>query len=164
MTATTTINSQKGITTISASILINVPKSKVWNVVKYPANIYQFHPLIKKSAMTTKALSGDNSKRICELKPAGKMLELISNWKEGEAYSTEVIGGKMLPPYKFMRGHLELTTTSDNTCKATFTFSYQLKFGLFGKVMDLLMIRPQFKKAPGKYVLGLKAFVENGCV
>ena len=81
-------------------------------------------------------------------------------WNEGTSITMEVIGGKMLPPYLFMRGHIKLSGMGDQT-KVRFTLSYMLKYGVVGRIMNVLLIKPQFKKAPPKYVEGLKNYVEG---
>lgn len=149
----------KGVTTLRAEVVINTTKDQVWQELKEIGSIQNFHPLIKKSYTTTEVKSGLGARRTCELLPMGQMLEEVVEWNEGSSFTMEVIGGKMLPPYRFMRGQIELTETKDCT-NVCFTFSYQLKFGILGRLMNLLMIKPQFKKAPPKYVQGLKSYIE----
>ena len=156
----TTVKTEKGVTIISSEIEINTSRDKVWNVLKPIGEIGNFHPLIKKSYATTDEKSGLGAKRHCELLPMGVMEEKVIEWVEGKSFMMEVIGGKMLPPYRFMKGKIELFEV-DNKTKVIFTFSYLLKFGFFGRLMNALLIKPQFKKAPPKYVTGLKEYIEN---
>lgn len=149
-----------GATIITAQTEINAEKDKVWNVLKSIGEIQNFHPLIKNSYSTTQVQNGPGARRICELIPMGQMEEEAVAWNEGESFVMEVVGGKMLPPYRFMRGEINLTEQNGKT-KVTFSFSYRLKYGIFGKLMNALLIKPQFKKAPPKYVNGLKEYVEN---
>ncbi len=153
------INTDKEVTSISAEIGINKSKEQVWEVLKEIGAIQNFHPLIKKSATTTALKSGMGAKRSCELLPMGQMIEEVVAWNERKSFTMEVIGGSMLPPYVFMRGRIELFE-SDNQTIVNFTFSYKLKFGMLGKLMNILLIKPQFEKAPPKYVDGLKKYVE----
>ena len=152
--------SENGITLLISTIKIDVTKNELWQVLKHPGNVQEFHPLIKKSYMTTEKINGIGAERHCDLLPMGQMEEVITEWNEGNSFTIEVTGGKMLPPHHFMRGRFELEEIGSGT-KVTFTFSYKLKYGILGKVMDILLIRPQFKKAPPQYVVGLKNFIEN---
>lgn len=153
-------NTEKGATNISAEIEIDRSKKEVWQVLNEIGAIQNFHPLIKKSYATTELKSGMGAKRTCELLPMGQMIEEVVEWDEGHSFTLEVVGGKMLPPYRFMRGTIKLVDLGTRT-KVSFTFSYQLKFGVLGRMMNVLMIKPQFKKAPPKYVGGLKSYVES---
>ncbi len=150
----------KGVTNLKAEIVIKTPKDQVWQVLKEVGDIAKFHPLIKKSFATTDTKSGMRARRTCELLPMGQMLEEVVQWEEGKSFTMEVIGGKMLPPHYFMRGTIELSDMGSQT-KASFTFSYKLKFGVLGRLMNALMVKPQFKKAPPKYVEGLKNYAEG---
>jgi len=149
---------EKGVTVLSASVHINKSPEEVWETVKHLEDIQKFHPLIKSSCMTTENKSGNESQRLCKLKPMGEMHERISNWKELYGFTTEVIDGKSLPPYVFMKGDLSLSSKDSGTL-VTFTFSYKLKYGWMGRVLNTVFIKSQFKKAPGKYVNGLKEYL-----
>lgn len=155
------VNSENGITIITAYAVIEAPKATVWEVLGQPGKIEDFHPLIENSYMISEKKNGVGSKRHCDLRPMGAMDEMIKEWIEGDSFTAEVTGGKMMPPYKFMRGSIELNEFEGDT-KVIFTFSYMLKFGLLGRMMDQFFIRSQFKKAPPQYVNGLKEFIESG--
>lgn len=154
------INPEQRGTVLVAEVEINAPRDHVWEVMKFPGRVQAFHPLIERSYMTTPAPNGVGARRHCKLLPMGTMDEVITEWSEKEAMTLEVIGGKMLPPYVFMRGHFELEDIGAKT-KVRFVFSYRLRFGILGRWMDALLIRPQFRKAPPHYVNGLKAYVEG---
>ncbi|MDN5203056.1 SRPBCC family protein [Fulvivirgaceae bacterium BMA10] len=157
----TTINVNKGTVEIRSEVIIESSQEEVWNAISIPGEIEKFHPLIKKSKTESTLFSGNGSRRLCELLPMGKMIETVTDWKNGSGYTSLVIGGAMLPPYEFMSGTIALHEFNEKTV-ANFSFSYKLKYGVIGRFLDKTMIRPQFKKAPPKYVLGLKYYVENG--
>lgn len=148
-----------GITRLEASVLIKVPQADVWRVVKDFGNIKVFHPLIKESYRINHTPEV-GAKRICKLKPMGEMEEEVIEWNEGVGFTARVIDGKMLPPYELMMGKLFLEAKADGTL-VTFTFSYKLKFGVLGNIMNLLLVKPQFKAAPIKYVEGLRQYCER---
>ena len=153
------VNTERGVTSITAQVQINAPKSQVWDTLKVIGDIEKFHPLVKSSHARTTFQSGLGARRHCALLPMGQMEEEAVEWEEGKKIVMEVIGGKFLPPYEFMQGKIELSGAS-GVSNVTFTFSYKLKFGILGRMMDVIMIRPQFKKAPPQYVSGLKEYLE----
>ena len=153
------MNETTNATHLSGSVIINAPREEVWDTVKYIEDIADFHPLVNESRLTN-SLEGVGAKRYCALKPMGAMEEQVTEWCEGEGFTMQVVGGKMLPPYDFMIGKLVLESLENRT-QATFTFSYRLKFGLLGRMMNKLLVKPQFRGAPVKYVKGLKAYVER---
>ncbi|MGD1847984.1 MAG: SRPBCC family protein [Salibacteraceae bacterium] len=156
----THVSTHGGITVISSEIEIKARKNKVWEVLRDIGGIAQFHPLVKASKTLSHTASGLGARRYCALLPMGSMEEEVIAWHEGQSFVMEVVGGQLLPPHKFMKGHIELSDNYDST-KVRFSFSYQLKYGVLGRWMNALLIQPQFKKAPPQYVQGLKAYVEN---
>ncbi|MCE7995571.1 MAG: SRPBCC family protein [Roseivirga sp.] len=152
-------NPVKGVTRLEASVLIKASRQEVWEVVRDFGNIQIFHLLIKESHKLNHAPEL-GAQRLCKLKPMGIMEEEIIEWNEGIGYMATVTGGKMLPPYEFMTGKLFLEAVGDET-QVTFTFSYKLKFGALGSIMNLLLIKPQFKAAPVKFVEGLRQYCER---
>lgn len=154
------LKTEKGVTIITSEIEIDKPKEKVWGVLSIIGEIDKFHPLVKKSCATTGIISGLGARRHCELLPMGQMEEEVVELIEGKTIVMEVVGGKMLPPYRFMKGRIDLMEINNRT-RVTFSFSYQLKYGVLGWLINVLLIKPQFKKAPSKYVKGLKNYVES---
>lgn len=154
------LKTEKRATVITAQTEINAEKDKVWSVLKSIGEIKNFHPLIKNSYSTTPQQNGLGAKRICELIPMGQMEEEAVAWNEGQSFIMQVVGGKMLPPYHFMKGEINLVEQNGKT-NVSFSFSYRLKFGVVGQIMNALVIKPQFKNAPPKYVNGLKEYVES---
>lgn len=156
----TKVSTENGYTQLNASTMINASLEKVWNAVKDPGEIHRFHPLIERSYMIT----GNNeigSKRYCKLKPMGVMEEEVIDRVDMEGFTMQVTNGKMLPPYVFMKGALSIAAVGTTVTKVDFCFSYKLKYGALGRLVDMLLVRPQFKIAPTKYVTGLKEYVER---
>ncbi len=151
-------NKKNRATQLTASTIINASKENVWNVLKEFGNIAAFHPLVKYSVNTNET-TGLGARRHCDLLPMGAMEEEITAWEEGVSFTADVVGGKMLPPCHFMTGQLELEKSGNQT-KVNFTLSYQMKYGVLGRIMNAIMIKPQFKKAPHQYVNGLKNYIE----
>ncbi len=146
------------ITQLEGTVTILAEKLTVWNVVKDFGNIADFHPMINKSYLLND-VNGCGARRYCQLLPAGVMEEEVIQWEEGSLIEAKVTGGKMLPPCHFMIGKLILLGSGKET-QVTFTFSYKMKYGVLGNLLNALFIKPQFKKAPVKYVNGLKNYVE----
>lgn len=152
------VETKAGITRISYHAEVQARPQEIWDILKYPGRISEFHPLIRKSYMDSQ--STKDKIRHCHLIPMGIMQEKITQWDEGKGFTTEVVGGQLLPPYTFMKGRVQIEK-QENHPSVSFTFTYQLKFGILGRVMNALLIRPQFKNAPYHYITGLKKYVER---
>ncbi|MEM9833901.1 MAG: SRPBCC family protein [Bacteroidota bacterium] len=153
------VSTSQGITTLTSTVEIPVAKQDVWEVLRFPGKVEELHPLIRKSFMTTNAQNGVGAKRHCDLLPMGAMDEVITEWDEGNGFTIKVTGGKMLPPHRSIQGRFALKALDEERTLVTFSFSYQLKYGLLGLLMDVGLVRPQFRKAPPQYVQGLKNYI-----
>ena len=62
--------------------------------------------------------------------------------------------------FKKATGKLAVRSNGSGTI-ASMTLEYDLKFGPFGKLMDLVMIRSQFQKVLPAVLSGLKKYAES---
>ena len=151
----TVVKTEKGVTVISSEIVINISKEKVWGVLKPIGEIGNFHPLIKKSHATTDKKSGLGAQRRCELFPMGTMEEKVVEWDEGKSYVMAVIGGKMLPPYRFMKGKIELIEDNNKT-KVTFYLFVLFKIWSLWKIDERTLNKTTIQESTIKICYRIK--------
>lgn len=148
-------------TTITHEVRINAPKEKVWDILADFGGIYKFNPGVSDSYSTSSANEGVGATRHCDLLPAGSIEERIIEWNEGRDYKIEIYEGKGAPPFKSAIAHLKIQPGGDGT-RVKMHLDYSLKFGLFGSLMDRLLVKQQFSKAVPGILAGLKHYVETG--
>ena len=149
-------------TTIAREIWIDAPKNEVWAALADFGNIYRFNPAVPVSYLTGDKTSGPGAERHCDLNMQGASLdERIVGWQEGEKMVIEIYGGEKLPPWKKATAHFSVRELKGGTL-ARAEFEYGMKFGPIGALMDRFMIRPQFGKAFGGILAGLKHYLETG--
>ena len=154
---------KNGETCIQSKILIRKQPSEIWETIADLENIALFHPLIRSAHYTSTERQGIGAVRECRLHPFGSLTERIAEWEYEKFYTVEVIGGSMNHPMRYLLGRLSLQNTAEGTI-AEISFRYRMKFGPVGRLMNRMMIRPQFRKAAPIYVGGLKYFCETGRV
>lgn len=148
-------------TSFKTDIRINAPKSDVWKVLADLGGIQSYNAAVKKSYYSTDAKEGVGAGRVCELIPMGEVEEKAIAWNDQESYTLDVkpVGGN--PPLK--RAEATLTVQEDgNQTLVTMEMEYEVKFGPLGKLMDMMMMKPQFAKVVPNILLGLKHHVETG--
>lgn len=148
-------------TQITAEITINIPKHEVWQIISDYAGVYRFSPGIKISRPLTDKKRGVGAQRRCELVPMGTLDEQVIAWREGDSFTSAVINSKKVPPFKFAEGTLVLQDMGRQT-HAHFTFNYELKFGILGKLLNAAVARSQFEKGIPQVLVGLKHHCETG--
>ena len=149
-------------TTLKHEILINVPKSQVWDMIADLGGVVKFHPLVTKSYYVTDEKQGNGAARICELGPKNSVNETAIAWKEGESITlgVEFIKGQK-PPVDNFTGTILLKEQGSGTV-AAMIIEFAPKFGPLGKLMDVTLLRPQFDKLIPKVLKGLKHHIETG--
>jgi len=80
-------------------------------------------------------------------------------WQEGNYLNLKVIPVKRMPPFKSAFAKMAVEEI-DNKTIASLTIEYELKYGLIGKLMNKLMVKPQFEKVVPKILAGLKRYNE----
>ena len=151
-------------TKIIREVWINAPRQEVWEKAMVDfGNIYEWNPNVPKSYSTNSIDKGLGAERHCDLDNKGKVSieERVTKWRDNEMMEVLITEGKGTPPWKNPMALIELFDENGGT-RMRFTFSYQMKLGPIGWLMDNLMIKPQFGKAITAFPAGLKYFIENG--
>ncbi len=149
-------------TKVTSNINIKASKDEVWAALANLGGIQNFHPGVSKSYYITDQKEGLGAARVCELLPMGKVEEHVIDWKHGEEMTLDVVPLEKAPPLRDATGRLQLTEEDDGSVRVTMTVEYGLKFGPLGRVMDILLVRPQFEKVVPRVLRGLKRHLETG--
>jgi len=149
-------------TKFKKQITIDVSRQAVWQKVSNLGDIYKFHPGVSKSYYTTDKAKGVGAARICELQPAGKILETVKNWEEGSSILLQIEGVEKAPPVKEFTGHFQLEDEGTGRTKVSLTISYEMKLGLIGDLLNKLIIRSKMEEGIDTLLSGLKVHSEKG--
>lgn len=149
-------------TTFKKQVTIDVSKRQIWNVVSNLGDIYKYHPGVRKSYYTTDKVEQVGAARICELQPAGKILETVKSWEEGNGFLLEIEGIEKVPPVKEFTGQFQLEQVDKNVTLVSLTISYKMKLGLIGDLLNKLIIRSKMEEGIDALLSGLKVHTEMG--
>jgi carbon monoxide dehydrogenase subunit G len=148
-------------TRFSDEIWIDAPRETVWAKIADLGAIQEYHPGVSSSYYTSDEREGLGASRHCDLLPFGEVEERIVEWQAGDSYTFEIYDGRKLPPFANAVGRFGVLQDGDGTT-VRFEIEYDLKFGLFGKLLDRLMVRSRFRKVAPAVLRGLKCHLENG--
>src|SRR5688500_12380414 len=123
--------------TIHNEITIHAPADKIWSILATPDLLDKYNPTIKSSILVSVEKTGHRDKRKINMHD-GK------NWFEEKI--TEYAPSKVLNyqltdcsfPIKGLK-HTYHFEKSGGNVKLMQTMNYEVKFGLFGKLMDRFM-------------------------
>ena len=149
-------------TTFKKQIIINTSQQRVWEIVSDLGGVYKFNPSVRKSYYTTRKTKGVGAARICELQPAGKILETVTHWNEGAGFTLQIDPIEKAPPVKNFKGLFQLKELKNNSTRVSVTIDYQMKLGAIGLLLNNLMIQSKMEKGIEDLLEGLKVHAETG--
>ncbi|MEM7802851.1 MAG: SRPBCC family protein [Chloroflexota bacterium] len=150
-------------TTIVREIWIDAPRQEVWEKAMVDfGNISIWNPNVPSSYSTNNIKEGLGAERHCDLTLAGASVEeRVTKWDDGRMMEVLITDGQKTPPWKNPKALIELFDERGGT-RMRMTFSYGMKLGPIGWLMDIMMVKPQFGKAIEALPAGLKHYMETG--
>ncbi len=146
-------------TILNNEITINAPIEKIFQSLAEMEGLEKLDPNVKKSTSLSQMKSGFGAKRKVDMKDGKNWFEeKVTDFKPNESLTYE------LTACSFPVQSLKYTYTVEqygNETKVRQVMAYKIKFGLFGKILDRLMIRKQYNKGIQGFFTGLKSFAES---
>ncbi len=146
-------------TIFSEQISIRADKDDVWEVLADIGSIDRWNPGVVDSRLTSDGEVGLGSERYCGLGGKTYLKETVTEWKQGEELTMRIIANNL--PFKTADIRFSLEQQDVNTF-ATVSPTYNLKFGLLGRLLDVAFVRSQYQKGMANLLKGLKQYVEQG--
>ncbi len=140
-------------------IKINAPLDKVWKVLANLEAVKHYNPMVKSSRYISSNREGIGAARHCDLNPKGYVKERVTEWVPKKVIALELYEHQW--PVKFMRWRTELHPQGDYTL-VTQDLEYKTKFGIIGKLMNILMMQKKMDKGIAGAFQELKKYVEKG--
>ncbi len=145
----------------TASVEIDAPVERIWEVLADFGNVSVFNPGVTRSHLTSEGGGGVGATRHCDLAAAGASIEeRIVEWVEGESYTIEIYDGTR-NPFATALATLSLAPIADDRTTASMQIEWRTKGGIVGRLLDGGM-RAQNRKAIAGVLAGLKHHVETG--
>lgn len=143
---------------VKTAIIINTPAATVWDVLKDFGNVSDWAPTVSESHYLTIQTEGVGTERHCHVVGFGNIQEHVTDWYEGQgfAYSVTALG-----PLAESTSSWWLTRIDDETTKLEVVFSYDIRFGLFGKILHKLVMRKKLEKSLPETLAATKKHVET---
>ena len=145
--------------TINNEIIINASLDKVWSILTDLELLDKYDPTVKKSTLISADKTGIGAKRKVNMLDGKNWFdEKVTVFKPNEALTYQLTDCSF--PIKGLQHSYSFEKLGNQT-KVKQLMEYTVKFGLFGKLLDGLMIRKQSDTGIKKFFAGLKNFAEN---
>ncbi|GDX53109.1 hypothetical protein LBMAG27_21560 [Bacteroidota bacterium] len=146
-------------TTLNNEITINAPVEKIFHALAEMEGLENLDPNVKKSTSLSNIKSGMNAKRKVDMIDGKNWFEeKVTAIKQNESLTYELTACSF--PVKSLK-YTYTVEKADNQTRVKQAMTYEIKFGLLGKLLDALMIRKQYNKGIQGFFLGLKSFAEK---
>lgn len=145
--------------TIHNEITVNAPVEKIWEALTNIELLGKYDPTVKKSTALSENKSGLNAKRkVLMLDGKNWFDEKVTVFKPNEALTYQLTDCSF--PIAGLKHSYSFEKVGNQT-KVKQVMEYTVKFGLFGKLLDSLMIRKQSDTGIKKFFTGLKSYAET---
>jgi uncharacterized membrane protein len=146
------------VTVLNHEIRISAPIERVWAILADLEAVQRYNPTVKKAVCVSEARHGVGASRRCELIPRGSVTERITAWLPMQAIAMELVEHDW--PVSFMRWRTEIAGDHDST-RVVQRLEYQVKFGVFGKLLDAMVMRKKLDRTIAVVFDRLKAHLED---
>jgi len=140
-------------------ILIHASIEKIWDILTDLEKLDKYDPTVKKSTLLSANKTNIGAMRKVEMRDGKNWFdEKITVYKPYEVLTYELTACSF--PIHQLRHSYRFEKAGAQT-KVNQVMEYTVKFGWFGKLLDMLMIRRQSDKGIKKFFAGLKSFAES---
>lgn len=142
--------------------VIDVPIERTWEILSDFSNVHVIHPLVGSVIQKTPDKDrGVGAIRQCNLYDGNKAVEQITAWDEANhSYDIELIDGSL--PMKKVTVTLKIEKVSETKSKLIADMDLQAKYGILGKIMERLAIKPKLGGAIGNLFAGVESYDKTG--
>ena len=146
---------------VTASIVINASQRQVWALLEDFYDVYTWAPAVIKSHSLNNKELGIGAGRFCELDGFGSIEEYITAWYPGVGFVYQITP---LGPLDKSHSSWWLREMADGRTELAVVLSYNIRFGLFGRLMHKLVMRKKIEQSLPGTLVAVKNKVESNAL
>lgn len=142
--------------------VIEVPVERAWEILADFSHVHKIHPLVGKvDQVTPNKDRGVGAIRTCHFYDGNKATERIEEWDEDRhTYLVRLIDGTL--PVKTVLAKFTVEDAGNGKSLLLGDMDLKAKYGLLGKIMERLVIKPQLGGALGNVFAGVEEYALTG--
>ena len=144
-------------TRFTESLSIAAPRDRVWAVLSDIGSIAKWNPGLRNSHATNETI-GMGATRHCVISAKITLDEEVVAYDPPQMITFRITRSDM--PFKRADIRFDLEETDEGT-RVRVTPDYQIKFGVLGSLLDLVMIKSAYRKGMRGLLRGLKAEAQH---
>ncbi len=145
---------------ISKIATIHAPLAQVWETIADVGSIAQWHPGVERSPVLSNHPRGLGATRRVELYDGSSAVEEVTSWEDGS--SLTVTMSEFTMPFTFGAATFSVKADGKDRTEVTMTMNYSMKYGLFGWLMNALMLKRIIAKLLQTVLEGLNHHLVTG--
>lgn len=144
---------------IHNEIIVCASVDKLWNILADLELLDKCDPTVKKSTLLSTEKTGLGAKRKVDMLDGKNWFEeKVTVFKPYESLTYQLTDCSF--PVKGLKYSYSFEKIGERT-RVTQVMDYTIKFGLFGKLLDNILIRKQYDSGIKKFFGGLKSYAEK---
>ena len=147
--------------TLRTTLAINASSSKIWAVLSDFSNIQIFHPNVLDVDQLSEVDRGLGAERRCNFYGGGSAVEKITSWDDERQFFTCTVT-EIAAPILDVTSGMRVNIIDSHHSEVQIEMTYVPKWGIFGKFLDVLVLRMAVRSTFNKVLKGLKHHVETG--
>ncbi|MGH1345811.1 MAG: SRPBCC family protein [Nannocystales bacterium] len=137
---------------------IHADAERVWAVIGDYNNIHVFHPFVKRAEQLCELGRGVGAKRRCHLGNGSSQDEEVVEWTEGESIRVRSDDAALVDD---VVGGMRVRALDAHRSEVTIDMQYKPRWGVFGRLIDVLVFRLLFRAILGKVGRSLRQHIES---
>jgi len=133
---------------------------EVWNVIDDFQNVNVYHPIVKTVEKLSENDRGLGAARRCKFYDGGSVVEKIISYEPGKSLKVKLTEFSM--PLKAAIAGVVVSEVSENQTDVSIEMDFEPKWGLLGRLMTVVIIRPQMTRMFGLVLDCLAHYVRTG--
>ena len=149
--------------TVKACIerVIDVPVDRAWELLSDFSHVHLIHPIVETVDQQSVDGRGLGAVRQCNMYDGNYALERIIAWDEAHrSYKVQLIDSSL--PVKSILATLSVQDAGNDKSKLLVEMNIKAKYGLLGKIMERLVMKPQLGGTVGDLLGGVEAYDKTG--
>ena len=144
---------------ITTSKRIKAPAEDVWRLLEDFGSFYRVNPLLECSPVVNGVARGIGAERECQFYDGSMIRERITAVRAGHSMAIAITGSSL--PIREGRVMISVAQEDPGHARVTFDATITLKFGVFGRVLGLVM-RPVLTSQFNLVLRGIATYLATG--
>lgn len=136
-----------------------MPPEAVWEVLADIGRIHEWNPGVLHSEQTSEGDVDVGARRHCDIGGKNYLDERVFEFEPPTRLTISIEDTNL--PLRDARVRFPVESAGGGT-RVRVSPSYSIKFGLLGRLLDVVMIRSQYRRGIRSLLDGLKTYVESG--